>query len=67
MIYNKCFIEDYYSLSLKSDKTIAYYLWHMTRIEDITSNTLINKTKKFSLTLLFTILINLRLLLLVMN
>lgn len=29
---------------LKSDKTIAYYLYHLTRIEDITSNVLINNS-----------------------
>lgn len=28
-------------MPLSTDKTIAYYLYHLTRIEDITSNTLI--------------------------
>lgn len=33
-------------MPLKSDKTIAYYIWHMTRIEDIVANTLINKSNQ---------------------
>lgn len=33
--------EDYSLMPLKKDKTIAYYLYHLNRIEDINSNTLI--------------------------
>ncbi|WMJ76845.1 MULTISPECIES: phage head-tail adapter protein [unclassified Sedimentibacter] len=40
-IFANCEKKDYCIMPLKSDKTIAYYLYHLTRIEDITSNTLI--------------------------
>jgi hypothetical protein len=33
----------YSAMPLRNDKTIAYYLYHTNRIEDITSNTLISK------------------------
>lgn len=33
--------EEYSLMPLKNDKTIAYYLYHLNRIEDINSNTLI--------------------------
>jgi hypothetical protein len=32
----------YFAMPLRNDKTIAYYLYHTNRIEDITSNTLIS-------------------------
>ncbi|WP_411167783.1 phage head-tail adapter protein [Clostridium sp. MB05] len=40
-IFATCNFEDFTKMPLTNDKTIAYYLYHMTRIEDITSNTLI--------------------------
>lgn len=36
-----CNKENSTKLKLKNDKTIAYYLYHLTRIEDITCNTLL--------------------------
>lgn len=46
LIFDKCKTEDFSKMPLSSDKTIAYYLYHMFRIEDITSNTLINNTEQ---------------------
>lgn len=40
-IFNICNKEDFCKMPLSKDKTIAYYLYHLARIEDITSNTLI--------------------------
>lgn len=40
-IFNICNKEDFSKMPLSKDKTIAYYLYHLARIEDITSNTLI--------------------------
>lgn len=40
-IFETCSIDDFAKMPLSTDKTIAYYLYHLTRIEDITSNTLI--------------------------
>ncbi len=40
-IFNTCTKEDFSKMPLSNDKTIAYYIYHLTRIEDITSNTLI--------------------------
>lgn len=40
-IFEVCNNEDFYKMPLKTDKTIAYYLYHLNRIEDITSNILI--------------------------
>lgn len=40
-IFSVCNGDDFYKMPLANDKTIAYYLYHLTRIEDITSNTLI--------------------------
>lgn len=45
-IYNNCKSEDYFLMPLRTDKTIAYYLWHMTRIEDIVANSLINYSEQ---------------------
>jgi hypothetical protein len=45
-IFDICADEDFYKMPLKSDKTIAYYLYHLNRIEDITSNTLIARKKQ---------------------
>jgi len=40
-IFKVCGDEDFCKMPLKSDKTIAYYLYHLYRIEDATSNVLI--------------------------
>jgi hypothetical protein len=40
-IFSTCNSDDFCKMPLTGDKTIAYYLYHLTRIEDITSNTLI--------------------------
>jgi len=40
-IFATCSHDDFYKMPLSTDKTIAYYLYHLIRIEDITSNTLI--------------------------
>ncbi|MBU3206681.1 phage head-tail adapter protein [Clostridium algidicarnis] len=40
-IFSTCNNEEFVKMPLPTDKTIAYYLYHLTRIEDITSNTLI--------------------------
>lgn len=40
-IFKTCSIEDFIKMPLATDKTIAYYIYHLARIEDITSNTLI--------------------------
>ncbi|MDR0914664.1 MAG: phage head-tail adapter protein [Oscillospiraceae bacterium] len=44
-IYNYIFdtatAEEYSAMPLRNDKTIAYFIYHTNRIEDITSNTLI--------------------------
>lgn len=40
-IFDTCNNDDFAKMPLSKDKTIAYYLFHLTRIEDITSNTLI--------------------------
>ena len=40
-LFNTCNEDDFYQMPLAKDKTIAYYLYHLIRIEDITSNTLI--------------------------
>ena len=40
-IFSVCNDDDFCVMPLSTDKTIAYYLYHLTRIEDITSNTLI--------------------------
>lgn len=40
-IFTTCNKEDFVKMPLATDKTIAYYLYHLARIEDITSNTLI--------------------------
>lgn len=40
-IFATCSNEDFVKMPLAKDKTIAYYIYHITRIEDITSNTLI--------------------------
>ncbi|MCL2827924.1 MAG: phage head-tail adapter protein [Oscillospiraceae bacterium] len=40
-IFEGCSHEDFCKMPLKSDKTIAYYLYHLNRIEDVTSNVLI--------------------------
>lgn len=40
-IFTTCNFDDFVKMPLSTDKTIAYYLYHLTRIEDITSNTLI--------------------------
>jgi len=40
-IFEGCSCEDFCKMPLKSDKTIAYYLYHLNRIEDATSNVLI--------------------------
>jgi len=41
-IFEVCNGEDFCKMPLKSDKTIAYYLYHLNRIEDIVSNVLID-------------------------
>lgn len=41
-IFTTCNFDDFAKMPLSTDKTIAYYLYHLTRIEDITSNTLIS-------------------------
>lgn len=41
-IFTTCKEEDFIKMPLTTDKTIAYYIYHLTRIEDITSNTLIS-------------------------
>lgn len=40
-IFDICRNEDFCKMPLTNKKTIAYYLYHLIRIEDITSNTLI--------------------------
>ena len=40
-LFSICNEDDFCKMPLSTDKTIAYYLYHLTRIEDITSNTLI--------------------------
>ncbi|MCL2839494.1 MAG: phage head-tail adapter protein [Defluviitaleaceae bacterium] len=40
-IFDVCSDEDFCKIPLKTDKTIAYYLYHLNRIEDVTSNILI--------------------------
>lgn len=40
-IFTTCNFDDFVKMPLSTDKTIAYYIYHLTRIEDITSNTLI--------------------------
>ncbi|NLK95186.1 MAG: phage head-tail adapter protein [Clostridiales bacterium] len=45
-IFSTCSKEDFSKMPLKNDKTIAYYLYHLTRIEDITSNTLISEKEQ---------------------
>lgn len=40
-IFKTCSGEDFIKMPLATDKTIAYYLYHLARIEDITSNTLV--------------------------
>jgi hypothetical protein len=40
-IFEVCNDEDFCKMPLKSDKTIAYYLYHLYRIEDAVSNILI--------------------------
>lgn len=45
-IFTACNNEDFTKMPLAADKTIAYYLYHLTRIEDITSNTLIAATEQ---------------------
>ncbi len=45
-IFTTCNYEDFVKMPLATDKTIAYYLYHLTRIEDITSNTLIAATEQ---------------------
>ncbi len=40
-IFAVCKDEDFCKMPFANDETIAYYLYHLTRIEDITSNTLI--------------------------
>lgn len=41
-IFTTCTEEDFIKMPLSTDKTIAYYIYHLTRIEDITSNTLVS-------------------------
>jgi len=43
-IFHVCNDEDFCKMPLKNDKTIAYYLYHLYRIEDTVSNTLIAGT-----------------------
>ena len=40
-IFSVCSKDDFCKMPIASDKTIAYYVYHLIRIEDITSNTLI--------------------------
>ena len=48
LVYSICDEEDFCRMPFSKDKTIAYYLYHLARIEDITSNTLItDKTQLF--------------------
>ena len=47
-IFSTCSHDDFHQMPLAKDKTIAYYIFHLIRIEDITSNTLIaGKTQLF--------------------
>ena len=47
-IFSTCSHDDFHQMPLAKDKTIAYYIYHLIRIEDITSNTLIaGKTQLF--------------------
>lgn len=47
-IFENCKKEDYSKMPLKNDKTIAFYIYHLARIEDINANTLIlNKEQIF--------------------
>lgn len=39
--FHTCTADDFSAMPLKTDKTIAYYIFHMMRIEDIVSNILI--------------------------
>lgn len=45
-IFETCKEEDFIKMPLSTDKTMAYYIYHLTRIEDITSNTLISGKKQ---------------------
>jgi hypothetical protein len=45
-IFNVCDDEDFCKMPLKSDKTIAYYLYHLNRIEDAVSNVLVAGTEQ---------------------
>lgn len=45
-IYDYADKKNFISMPLKSDKTIAYYLYHLMRIEDITCNTLIKNEQQ---------------------
>ena len=49
-IFNICDDEDFCKMPLKSDKTIAYYLYHLNRIEDAVSNVLIAGTEQLFFT-----------------
>jgi len=49
-VLTACNNEDFVKMPLATDKTIAYYLYHLTRIEDITSNTLIAATEQIFFT-----------------
>jgi len=40
-IFDVCTDDDFCKMPLKTDKTIAYYLYHLNRIEDATANILI--------------------------
>jgi hypothetical protein len=40
-IFDVCNDDDFCEMPLKTDKTIAYYLYHLNRIEDATANILI--------------------------
>lgn len=40
-IFETCSSDDFCRMPLAKDKTIAYYIYHLMRIEDIVSNTLI--------------------------
>lgn len=40
-IFDRCLAEDFSAMPLKTDDTIGFNLYHLQRIEDITSNTLV--------------------------
>ena len=40
-VFSTCSNDDFCKMPLAKDKTIAYYIYHLIRIEDITSNALI--------------------------